>query len=73
MTENELRIGVYVCHCGVNIGSVIDVPKVVEYASKLDDVVISKENMFVCSAPGQNAIVDDIRNERPKSRNNPQR
>ncbi len=64
MTDNELRIGVYVCHCGVNIGSVIDVPGVVEYASKLDDVVIARENMFTCAAPGQNAIMDDIKNER---------
>lgn len=64
MTEEELRIGVYVCHCGINIGSVIDVPGVVEYASKLDDVAISRENMFVCSAPGQNAIMDDIQNEK---------
>ena len=35
----DRKIGVYVCHCGTNIGGVVDVPKVVEFASGLDSVV----------------------------------
>ena len=61
MTEEEIRIGVYVCHCGINIGSVIDVPGVVEYASKLDDVVTassvtlpSSERAEICSGDDEN-------------------
>ena len=37
--NEELRIGVYVCHCGVNIGGVVDCPEVAEYAKTLPNVV----------------------------------
>jgi len=57
----SLRIGVYVCQCGSNIASKVDVQKVADYASKLGDVVISREYKFMCSDPGQNIIKDDIR------------
>ena len=40
MTESEApRIGVFVCHCGINIGGVVDVPSVVDYAKTLPNVV----------------------------------
>ena len=39
------RIGVYVCHCGINIGGIVDVPAVVEYTKTLDSVVYVDENM----------------------------
>ncbi|MDP2961036.1 MAG: FAD-dependent oxidoreductase, partial [candidate division Zixibacteria bacterium] len=43
------RVGVFVCHCGANIGRVVDVPSVVEYASTLDNVVYAQESLFACS------------------------
>ena len=58
--SEEIRIGVYVCDCGFNILGVVDVPKVVEYASKLPDVVVAREYKFMCSDPGQELIKNDI-------------
>ena len=43
VSEEEPRVGVFVCHCGANIGRVVDVPSVVEYASTLDNVVHAEE------------------------------
>lgn len=43
------RIGVFVCHCGINIGGVVDVPAVVEYAKTLPNVVYVMDNLFTCS------------------------
>ena len=43
------RIGVFVCHCGINIGGVVDVPAVVEYAKSLPNVVYTTDNLFTCS------------------------
>ncbi len=56
-----MRIGVYVCHCGLNIAAVVDVKKVVEYASSLPDVVIAKDHRYACSDPGQDMIEKDIK------------
>ena len=57
------RIGVYVCHCGGNISDVVDVQKVVEAAAKLPGVLVAKANMFMCSDPGQNAVLEDVKSE----------
>ena len=43
------RTGVFVCHCGINIGGVVDVPEVVEYAKTLPNVVFATDNLFTCS------------------------
>lgn len=59
--EEELRIGVFVCMCGVNIAAVVDVEEVANYASTLDDVVVTDVNQFTCSAPGQNSIAEAIK------------
>jgi heterodisulfide reductase subunit A2 len=59
-TSNELRIGVYVCSCGSNIGGVIDPGEVAEYARTLPGVVLARENLYLCGDPGQNAITQDI-------------
>jgi heterodisulfide reductase subunit A len=45
----EPRIGVWVCHCGINIGSVVDVPAVTEYAKTLPYVVLSKQSQYACA------------------------
>lgn len=52
----EARIGVFVCHCGRNIGAYVDVPQVVEYAKQLPDVVYAEHNLFTCSEVGISAI-----------------
>ena len=61
--HEELRIGVYVCSCGHNIGSVIDTTNVAEYAATLPDVVVSKAYMYMCADPGQNLIATDIKEQ----------
>jgi heterodisulfide reductase subunit A len=58
------RIGVYVCHCGLNIAGVVDVEKVAEYAKTLPDVVVSKHYTYMCSEPGQRMIQEDVRNKK---------
>lgn len=54
------KIGVYVCHCGVNIAGVIDVVKLADYALSLPDVVLAREYKFMCSDNGQSMIKEDI-------------
>jgi heterodisulfide reductase subunit A len=54
------RIGVYVCHCGLNIAKTVDCKKVAEEVSGLDDVVVSEDIGYACSEPGQQKIKDDI-------------
>jgi len=58
--EEKVRIGVYVCHCGLNIAQTVDCQRVAETASLLDDVTISKDIGYACSEPGQQQIKDDI-------------
>jgi len=58
--NENIRIGVYVCHCGSNIASVVDCVAVAEYAGTLPGVVISRDQGYTCSEPGQNQIKNDI-------------
>ena len=55
------RIGVFVCNCGINIGGIVDVPAVQEYAAKLPHVVFSDNNLFTCSQDTQEIIKEKIR------------
>jgi heterodisulfide reductase subunit A len=57
----EVRIGVYVCQCGTNIASTVDVADVVRFASALPHVTVARQNKYVCSEPGQKMIAEDIR------------
>ena len=59
--NGKVRIGCYICHCGVNIASVIDVKAVAEYAASMPGVVMSREYKYMCSDPGQELIQQDIR------------
>ena len=62
ITGNERpRIGVYICHCGINIGGVVSVPDLVEYAKTLPNVEIAQEYKFFCSDVGQKMIKEDIK------------
>ena len=54
------RIGVFVCHCGINIGSIVDVPGAVEFAKKLPNVVYAGENLFTCSQDTQQQMKEII-------------
>ncbi len=58
--RTEPRVGVYVCHCGLNIAQSVDCKKVANSVSTTDDVVVSKDIVYACSEPGQQAIKDDI-------------
>jgi len=55
------RIGVYVCHCGLNIAGVVDVEQVAEYAKSLPGVAVARHYSYMCSEPGQRMIQDDIK------------
>jgi len=57
----EIRIGVYICHCGFNIAGVVNVEEVAKYAATLPSVVISREYRYMCSDPGQDLIKNDIK------------
>ncbi|HEY5957394.1 MAG TPA: hypothetical protein VIV60_12600, partial [Polyangiaceae bacterium] len=59
--RTQPKVGVYICHCGGNISDVVDVKSVAEAAAVDGDVVTSKDFVFMCSDPGQNLIIDDIR------------
>jgi heterodisulfide reductase subunit A len=55
------RIGVFICHCGTNIGGVIDVPRVVEYCKTLPYVVHAEDNLYTCSEEGVSSIKNRIK------------
>jgi heterodisulfide reductase subunit A len=55
------KVGVFVCHCGANIGRVVDVPSVVDYASGLKNVTHAQEALFACSTDTAKKIADTIR------------
>jgi heterodisulfide reductase subunit A len=62
--KQKNRIGVFICHCGANIASIVDVKDVTNFAGTLSDVVISKENEFMCSEHGQQMIKDAIKKKK---------
>jgi heterodisulfide reductase subunit A2 len=61
MIYEKPRIGVYICHCGANISPKVDVEAVARFASGLDNVGVARDYKFMCSNPGQEFIVNDIR------------
>ena len=61
MSDEQLRVGVFVCDCGTNIAGFLDVPAVCEYSKTLSDVVYVKENMYTCSNAGIQEIMDAIK------------
>jgi len=60
VTQDDPRIGVFVCNCGINIGGIVDVPAVKEYAGTLPNVVFTDENLFTCSQDTQDKIKEMI-------------
>lgn len=59
-TKEDIRIGVYVCQCGLNIAAAVDCEAVAAYAEGLDGVVVARTNAYLCSEPGQQLIKTDI-------------
>ena len=58
VSQEEPRIGVFVCHCGANISSVVNVPSTVEYAETLPNVVYAQEQLFSCATNSAQEITD---------------
>ena len=58
VSKEEPRIGVFVCHCGANIGRVVNVPETVEYCKTLPNVVYSQEQLFSCATNCAKEITD---------------
>ncbi len=61
MLNKEPRIGVYICECGINISSTVDVPEVVRFAQGLPNVLVARPHRYTCSEAGQEMIKEDIR------------
>ncbi|MGB3480093.1 MAG: FAD-dependent oxidoreductase [bacterium] len=61
VSNQEPRIGVFICHCGINIGGYVDVPHVVEYTKTLPDVIYAEDNLYTCSQDTQKRIVEMIK------------
>ncbi|MDI6735217.1 MAG: FAD-dependent oxidoreductase [bacterium] len=57
----EPRIGVFICHCGINIAGVVDVPSVVEYVKTLPDVIHAENKLYTCSSDTQQTIMERIK------------
>ena len=57
---SPMPIGVYVCHCGLNIAGILNVDELKSFAEKLPDVVIARDLPFSCSDIGQEQIQKDI-------------
>ncbi|RPI85814.1 MAG: FAD-dependent oxidoreductase [Chloroflexi bacterium] len=60
ISEEEPRVGVFVCHCGINIGGIVNVPDVVEYAKDLPGVVYAERNLYTCSQDTQEKITSKV-------------
>jgi heterodisulfide reductase subunit A2 len=59
---DDCKIGVYVCNCGTNIAKVVDCEAVSKAASKMPHVAVARSYKYMCSTPGQEMIVEDIKN-----------
>jgi heterodisulfide reductase subunit A len=64
VSGEEVRVGVFACHCGANIGRVVDVPSLVDYASTLQSVVHAEEGLFICSTDAAQQISNTIKEKR---------
>lgn len=64
MRNEEIRIGVFICHCGTNIAGTVDIKALTKFSKKLLNVVFSNENMFMCSEEGQRMITNAIKDNK---------
>ena len=63
ISDEQERVGVFICHCGINIGSVVNVPEVVEYIKTLPGVAYAEHNLYTCSQDTQERIVTRIKEQ----------
>jgi heterodisulfide reductase subunit A-like polyferredoxin len=61
VSDEPERVGVFICHCGINIGAVVNVPEVVEYAKTIPGVAYAERNLYTCSQDTQERIAQRIR------------
>jgi heterodisulfide reductase subunit A len=65
MSENkpkeDIKIGVYICHCGVNISGVVDIDDLIAFSQTLPNVSVARQYKFYCSDNGQHMIQDDVK------------
>jgi len=61
VSDQKPRIGVFICHCGINIGGYVNVPQVVEYTRNLPHVVYVEDNLYTCSQDSQRRIIEMIK------------
>ena len=59
--DEEVRIGVYVCRCGLNIADAVDCEAVADWAKNLEGVALARSYSYMCSDPGQQLVKQDIR------------
>ncbi len=64
VSEEEPRIGVFICRCGINIANTVDVPRVVEHVKTLPNVVVAEERLFTCSQDTQEGFLKIIEENR---------
>ena len=64
MSDTDLRIGVFVCNCGLNISGTVDCEAVAKYAGTLPDVAHSVDLLFACSDDGQENIKQAIKDKK---------
>jgi len=60
VSKEPVKIGVFICHCGVNIGGYVNVDEIVEYAKTLPFVVYAEQNLYTCSVDAQKQIAETI-------------
>ena len=56
-----MKVGFYICHCGINIANTVDVEKVTAFAQTRPNVAIARNYQYMCSDPGQQLIKNDIK------------
>ena len=59
--SDTMRVGVFVCHCGTNIGGIVNVPQVVDYARTLPCVACAEGSLYTCSEDGLSTIANKIK------------
>jgi heterodisulfide reductase subunit A len=59
-TDEDVRVGVYVCQCGLNIADAVDCGDVAKWAEELEGVTVSRDYSYMCSDPGQGLVKQDI-------------
>src|SRR5512136_1245725 len=60
LVDDGIRIGVFVCDCGLNIAGTVDTEEVRKYAEKLPHVIVAVRNRYTCSDPGQQEVKKSI-------------